>query len=111
MTRNDKGKKMNKAPQKKNPVKKVIQYHTVPNGTLGYLVFITYVLYTGNAINDIKRKFQEVIKCDNLEKLKKLESRFDNSAAFMEKRLQTEFRRIGANEFVTKTEIPKLWQR
>ena len=102
---------MDKLPAKKNPVKKVISYHTVPNGTLGYLIFITYVLYTGNAINDIKRKFQEVIKCDNLEKLKKLESRFEKSATFIEKRLLSEFRRIGANELVTTTEISKLWQR
>ena len=102
---------MNKAPQKKKPVKKVISYRTIKNGKSGYLIFATYVIYTGNAINDVKRKFQETIVCDTQEKLIKLEERFDNSAAFMEKRLQTEFRRIGANEFVTKTEIPKLWQR
>ena len=88
----------------------MISYRTIKNGKSGYLIFATYVIYTGNAINDVKRKFQETIVCDTQEKLIKLEKRFDNSAAFMEERLLVEFRRIGANALVTKTEISKLWQ-
>ena len=101
---------MKRTPTKKKPVKKVISYRTIQNGKSGYLIFATYVIYTGNAINDVKRKFQETIVCDTQEKLIKLEKRFDNSARFVEERLLVEFRRIGANALVTTTEISKLWQ-
>lgn len=101
---------MKRTPTKKKPVKKVISYRTIQNGKSGYLIFATYVIYTGNAINDVKRKFQETIVCDTQEKLIKLEKRFTNSASFMEKRLLVEFRRIGANNFASRTEILKLWQ-
>ncbi|MBO7066897.1 MAG: hypothetical protein J6W40_04735 [Alphaproteobacteria bacterium] len=100
---------MKREPVEKKPVKKVISYHMLPYGQR-YKVFITYIIYTGHAIDDIKKKYEEDFVC-NAERVAILREKYDNSMAFVEKRLKVEFRQIGANEFVTKTEIAKLWQR